>query len=165
MKLFTRLFLVGNLLLALTGAIRAFPSGQLQPGFLRHLFDVYGYLTSTARHHGFFAPGVVSSLQVDYVLYHAGAKVKAGHLTTDNLEVRHRLGNLFNKLWLKKEDVDLRRAIAASLAAKLFTAHSGADRVEIIVKAFVLPSLHTFKEGDRPFWETSYQGYFTKSEI
>jgi hypothetical protein len=126
---------------------------------------VYAYLSGVGNHYGFFAPGVKSQFRVDYVALRDGVAIATGDVQTRNSETKFRWHNAVENFWLSQDKESLRRSQAASLAGKVLAQHPQAQSVRLTVKAFVLPSLSEYAEGQRPSWEEHYAVTFRRQEV
>ena len=129
---------------------------------LARALTLYAYLSGTGSYFGFFAPGVISQLQVKYDLLREGQPLSSGVIGSENPEISLRLHNLVQQFWNASKRPEVRRALATSLAGSLLSASPSADEVRITLRAFVLPSMSQYRDGMRPNWETSYVGTFRR---
>lgn len=125
--------------------------------------DYYGFVSGSSNHFGFFAPGVVSQFRVVYKLKdREGTIFKERNLNSGNIETSFRFHNMIENFWLKENEAPLRRALTASWAAKLFSTHSEAKNIEILVEAYVIPGMAQYRSGERPHWIKHYSANYTR---
>ena len=116
--------------------------------------------TGSNASYGFFAPGVGSQMQANFVLIDAHGKewtdTLEGHMTREaQLRVRGSISRVL-------EDQELIHKLSASWAATMFGRHPTAKTVVISIEIYELPTMEEYAQGQRPQWETVYMEPFDR---
>lgn len=123
----------------------------------------YAALTGAGNSYGFFAPYVGTQLRLT-------CEVRAGRWRdrivvpppAANHEVALRLAEMVAIFW--QEDEAQRRALAASVAGRMFALHPEAESVAVLLDVYDLPSMKTYREGKRPSYALHYLARFVTEE-
>jgi hypothetical protein len=124
----------------------------------------YDALSGAGDSYSFFAPTVGPQLRARFVL-----STPQGERTEETLEkgksreVGFRLGNLAGTIYLAGERTALRRAFLGALAANRFGAHPSANRVQVTIEEWVMPTMADYRLGTRPRWRFLYEAMFVRT--
>jgi hypothetical protein len=83
--------------------------------------------------------------------------------TGKSREVGFRLGNLAGTVYIAGQRTDLRRAFLGALAASRLGVHPEADRVQVTLEEWVMPSMTEYRVGARPRWRTLHDATFVRA--
>lgn len=124
----------------------------------------YCAFTGADRQFGFFAPNVGSQLRGEFDLTDSKGNVTTRHLEEGvNREAQLRISNLISIFWDQVDDKDLRRAMAASMAAKMYNRYPDTKEVVVRYEAYELPPMPLWVEGARPYWKPFYRTKFVRN--
>jgi len=124
----------------------------------------YDGLSGAGDSYSFFAPAVGPQLRARFTL-----ETKEGELSEETLEtgksreVGFRLGNLAGTVYIASERTDLRRAFLGALAASRFGAHPEANRVNVTIEEWVMPTMADYRLGTRPHWRSLHEATFVRT--
>jgi len=124
------------------------------------LFSVlrtYRNLSGSFRDYTFFAPAVASDLKVAFVLEDTAGRSTVTSFSAKNAEIGFRYNCIIASCLRDAKGRDL---FAQSWAALMLGRRDGADRVTVIAKALVVPTMEESRRGRRPEWKTVYAGLF-----
>lgn len=152
-------FALTQLLLVIVGAnqwVNWEKLGKLGAGL-----SFYSDMTGASSGYGFFAPGVGSQLRAKFEVFQEGVPpqevlLETGHSQESDL----RVGNIVGWFWREDSTRDLKRAMAASWAGKMFGRFPKADQVVVRVESYELVSMKEYREGKRPGWKPFYRATF-----
>jgi hypothetical protein len=82
--------------------------------------------------------------------------------TGKNREVGFRLGNLAGTIYIVAKRTDLRRAFLGALAASRLGAHPEANRVQVDIEDWVMPTMAEYRLGARPRWRSLHGATFVR---
>jgi hypothetical protein len=119
----------------------------------------YGALSGSDNTFGFFAPHVAPEFHLQFTITSADGRVweePANRGVTREASLR------FDSMTSLFAFDDLQPRIAASWAAALFGRYPDATRVEMLVEAEDMPTMESFRDGNRPEWDTIYTGDFSR---
>ena len=132
--------------------------------------EAYGGLSGANSGYGFFAPGVSSQLGARFdVVDGDGATTEASLATGTSHEADIRAGNIIDQFASVDDEEDeesasrVRRALAASLAGKMFGRHPDAAAVVVRLETFTPVSMEAWRGGERPRWQPLYAAKFIHS--
>jgi hypothetical protein len=154
----------GHLSLVTLGA----SSVSLHPlGLPGRLLEAYATLSGASSGYGFFAPGVSGQLVAHFDVIDAeGRRTAAALETGSSHEADLRVGNIIDQFWSEDEDAPgLSRALAASLAGKIFGRHPEAREVVVRLEHFEPVSMEAFRRGDRPRESPLYEARFVHHDL
>jgi hypothetical protein len=83
--------------------------------------------------------------------------------TGKSREVGFRLGNLAGTVYIVAQRTDLRRAFLGALAASRLGAHPEANRVQVTIEEWVMPSMAEHRRGARPHWSSLHDATFVRT--
>ncbi len=78
-------------------------------------------------------------------------------------EVGLRLGELVGTVYLAARRTDLRRAFFGALAANRLGAHPEANRVQVTIEEWVMPTMAEYRLGARPRWRSLHDATFVRT--
>lgn len=125
---------------------------------------LYDELSGAGESYSFFAPKVGPQLRARFVL-----TTPRGDRSEDTLEagksreVGFRVGNLAGTIYIAAKRTDLRRAFLGSLAANQFGAHPEADRVQVDIQDWQMPTMAEYRAGARPRWHSLHDATFVRT--
>jgi hypothetical protein len=82
--------------------------------------------------------------------------------TGKSREVGFRVGNLAGTIYIVAKRTDLRRAFLGALAASRFGAHPEANRVQVDIEDWVMPTMSEYRLGARPWWRSLHDATFVR---
>ncbi len=82
--------------------------------------------------------------------------------TGKSREVGFRVGNLAGTIYIAAKRTDLRRAFLGALAANQFGAHPEANRVQVDIEDWVMPTMAEYRLGARPRWRSLHDATFVR---
>lgn len=160
-----RLLLLGalgcHLALVIAGAahLTARPHGSVGRGL-----RFYDALSGAGDSFSFFAPAVGPQLRARVrLLTPRGEQIEETLETGKSREVGFRLGNLAGTVYIVARRADLRRAFLAALAASRLGAHPEANRVEVTIEEWEMPTMSEYRAGGRPRWRSLHEAAFVRS--
>ena len=129
--------------------------------------EEYGGLSGANSGYGFFAPGVGFQLGARFdVVDGDGVTTPASLATGTSHEADIRVGNIIDQFGTVEDEDDeeaaarVRRALAASLAGKVFGRHPEAVAVVVRLETFTPVSMKDWRGGERPRWSPLYTAKF-----
>jgi hypothetical protein len=133
------------------------------PRRLQTVLRIYQNFSGSFRDYAFFAPAVGTDLKAGFLLEKStGRESRFINFLAAGTEVRFRYNCI---LLASMRDQRARDLFAQSWSALVLGANPDMDRVTVMVKEFVLPSLRDFRRGQRPRWEAIYAGKFGRRDI
>jgi hypothetical protein len=147
---------LGHLGLVCAGALHADPGGA---GAVGRAAAYYSQLSGADNRYGFFAPKFEMTPLAMFEV-NEGDQSTTEVLETEasrdaDFRVRLTVGNA-----LFDEDGEWQRAMAASLAGKMFARHPTADSVVLRVLTYALPTMAEYRRGVSPGWDLAYEDTF-----
>jgi hypothetical protein len=82
--------------------------------------------------------------------------------TGKSREVGFRVGNLAGTIYIVAKRTDLRRAFLGALAASRLGAHPEANRVQVDIEDWVMPTMAEYRLGARPRWRSLHDATFLR---
>jgi hypothetical protein len=160
-----RLLLLGalgcHLALVVAGAADLTPRLRGTFGRGLHFYDV---LSGAGDSYSFFAPTVGPQLRARFTLSTPrGERCEETLETGKSREVAFRLGNLAGTIYVVARRTDLRRAFLGALAASRLGAHPEANRAQVTIEEWVMPSMAEYRLGERPRWRTLHDATFVRA--
>lgn len=124
----------------------------------------YDALSGAGDSYSFFAPEVGPQLRARFTLSTPqGNRFEETLETGKSREVGFRLGNLAGTVYIVGQRTDLRRAFLGALAASRLGAHPNADRVQVTIEEWVMPTMAAYRAGARPRWRPLHVATFVRS--
>ena len=124
----------------------------------------YDALSGAGDSYAFFAPTVGSQLRAAFTLSTPqGERIEETLETGKSREDSLRLGNLAGTIYAVANRTDLRRAFLGALAASRFGAHPEANRVQVNIEAWVVPTMAEYRLGARPRWRSLHDATFVRT--
>ncbi len=134
------------------------------PGALGRGLRFYDALSGAGDSYSFFAPAVGPQLRARFtVSTPQGGRSEETLETGKSREVGFRLGNLAGTVYIVAKRTDLRRAFLAALAASRFGAHPEANRVEVSIEEWEMPTMAEYRFGARPRWRSLQDATFVRT--
>lgn len=160
-----RLLLVGafssHLALVVAGAVHLTPRVHGPVGRGLRFYDV---LSGAGDSYSFFAPAVGPQLRARFTL-----STPRGERSDETLEagksreVGFRVGNLAGTIYIVAKRSDLRRAFLGALAANRLGAHPEANRVQVDIEDWVVPTMAEYRLGTLPQWRSLHDATFVRT--
>jgi hypothetical protein len=126
-----------------------------------HFYDA---LSGAGDSYSFFAPAVGPQLRARFILSSArGEPFEETLEAGKSREVGFRLGNLAGTIYIVAARTDLRRAFLGALAANRLGAHPEANRVQVSIEEWVMPTMAEYRLGARPRWHALHEATFTRT--
>jgi len=159
-----RMFLVGffscHIALVVAGAAHLTSSVH---GPVGRGLRFYNALSGAGDSYSFFAPTVGPQLRAGFILStprgeHIEETLEAGK----SREVILRLRNLAGTIYVVAQRPDLRRAFLGALAASRLGAHPEANRVQVDIEDWVMPTMAEYRLGVRPRWRSLHDATFVR---
>jgi hypothetical protein len=124
----------------------------------------YDALSGAGDSYSFFAPTVGPQLRAGFILStpqgeHIEETLEAGK----SREVSLRLGNLAGTIYVVAKRTDLRRAFLGALAASRLGAHLEANRVQVDIEEWAMPTMAEYRVGARPRWRSLHDATFVRT--
>jgi hypothetical protein len=142
-------------------------AAQLTPrlhGPVGRALRFYDALSGAGDSYSFFAPTVGPQLRAAFVLSTPhGEHLEETLETGKSREVSLRLGNLAGTIYVVGERTDLRRAFLGALAAGRLGAHREANRVQVDIDEWVMPTMAEYRLGARPRWRSLHEATFLRT--
>src|SRR4051812_19650077 len=156
MRSLKRLLLIGalgcHLGLVIAGAAHLTASAQAPVASGLRFYDA---LSGAGDSYSFFAPAVGPELRARFILTtRQGTRSEEVLGAGKNREVGFRLGTLAGTVYVLTKRTDLRRAFLGALAANRFGAHPEANRVQVSIDAWEMPTMAEYRIGLRPRWRS-----------
>ena len=149
--------------LALVGAGAAHLTSRLH-GVLGAGSRFYDALSGAGDSYSFFAPAVGPELRTRFTLFTPqGERFEETLETGKSREVGFRLGNLAGTVYIVARRTDVRRAFLGALAASRLGAHPGANRVQVTIEEWVMPTMSEYRVGARPRWRSLHDATFVRT--
>jgi hypothetical protein len=124
----------------------------------------YDALSGAGESFAFFAPAVGPQLRAQFTLSTPeGARFEEALETGKSREVGFRLGNLAGTIFLAAKRTDLRRAFLGALVANRLGEHPEANRVQVRIEEWVMPTMAEYRAGARPTWRALHEATFLRS--
>jgi hypothetical protein len=124
----------------------------------------YSQLCGASNQYGFFSQDVGSMPRATFDVNEDGKTTTATLDTGASREADFHVALLVNSILGVDEDEEMERAIAASMAGKIFARHPTAESVTMRAQSYVLPTMAEYRNGARPAWEVFYEGTFSPRE-
>jgi hypothetical protein len=125
------------------------------------LLHEYGLLSGAESGYGFFATGAGSELRVRFdVIDGEGRETTTSLEEAASHEADLRIGSIIGMFQWEDDEPAMPRALAASLAGKIFARHPGAYKVVVRLESFKPPTMADFRRGIRPQWTSVYAATF-----
>jgi hypothetical protein len=142
-------------------------AAQLTPrlhGPLARGLRFYDALSGAGDSYSFFAPSVGPQLRARFTLSTPrGERTEETLETGKSREVGLRLGNLAGTAYIVAKRTDLRRAFLGALAANRLGAHPEADRVQVTIEEWIMPTMAEYRLGARPWWHSLHEATFMRT--
>jgi hypothetical protein len=160
-----RLLLVGafscHLAVVVAGAAHLIPRLHGPVGRGLRFYDA---LSGAGDSYSFFAPTVGPQLRARFTLSTPqGERSEETLETGKSREVGFRLGNLAGTIYIVARRTDLRRAFFGALAASRLGAHPEANRVQVNIEEWVMPTMAEYRRGAWPRWRSLYDATFVRT--
>jgi hypothetical protein len=160
-----RRFLVGafscHLALVVAGAAHLTPRLHGPVGRGLRFYDA---LSGAGDSYSFFAPTVGPQLRASFILSTPqGEHIRETLETGKSREVSFRLGNLAGMIYVVAKRDDVRRAFLGALAASRLGAHREANRVQVDIEEWVMPTMPQYRFGARPRWCSLHEATFVRT--
>jgi hypothetical protein len=147
-----------HLLLVASWATGLLPPAM--PGTGGKALRLYGALTGADNRFGYFAPEVGPELRLDLTAEAGGRPAPpVALIEARGREAELRAGTVVSTFAYQP----LRREMARSLAARVFSRHPNATAVNVHVEVCELPTMAEYRAGVRPRWKTGYQARFVRA--
>jgi hypothetical protein len=124
----------------------------------------YDALSGAGDSYSFFAPAVGPQLRARFIV-----STPQGEYFEETLdagksrEVGFRLGNLAGTVYVLAQHEDLRSAFLGALAASRFGAHPEANRVQVSIEEWEMPTMAEYRVGVRPRWRSLHDATFVRT--
>jgi hypothetical protein len=82
--------------------------------------------------------------------------------TGKSREVGFRLGNLAGTIYIVAKRTDLRATFLGALAASRLGVHPEANRVQVDIEYWVMPTMAEYRLGARPRWRSLHDATFVR---
>src|SRR3954470_17027094 len=123
----------------------------------------YDVLSGAGDSYSFFAPAVGLQLRARFTLFTPqGQRSEETLETGKSREVGFRVGNLAGTIYIAAKRTDLRRAFLGALAANRLGAHPEANRVEVDIEDWVMPTMTEYRLGARARWRSLHDATFVR---
>jgi hypothetical protein len=150
----------GHLALVVAGAAHLTSRVHGHAGRCLRFYDA---LSGAGDSYSFFAPAVGPQLRARFTLTNAKGEHSDETLETGaSREAGFRLGNVAGTVYVMAQEPRLRRAFLGALAASRFNAHPEADRVQVIIEEWVVPTMAEYRGGARPHWRWLHDATFVR---
>ncbi len=124
----------------------------------------YDALSGAGDSYSFFAPRVGPQLRARFVLSTPlGERSEETLESGKSREVGFRLGNLAGTVYLVANRTDVRRAFLGALAANRLGAHPEANRVQVNIEEWLMPTMAEYRLGARPRWRSVHEATFVRT--
>jgi hypothetical protein len=124
---------------------------------------IYDLLSGAGESYSFFAPSVGPQLRARFTLSTPqGERSEETLETGKSREVGFRVGNIAGTIYIVAKRTDLRRAFLGALAASRFGAHPEANRVQVDIEDWVMPTMAEYRLGARPRWHSLHDATFVR---
>jgi hypothetical protein len=124
----------------------------------------YDALTGAGDSYSFFAPAVGPQLRARFILSTPREERSEETLeAAKSREVGFRLGNLAGTVYIAAQRTDMRRAFLGALAANRLGEHPEANRVQVSIEAWSMPTMAEYRGGARPRWRSLHDATFVRS--
>lgn len=136
---------------------RGTPEG---PGEWRSIARTYQNVSGTFRDYTFFAPAVASDLRAGFFV----EGEEEGRSTFVSVAARNReIGFRYNCIVAScMRDLAGRDLFARSWAALVLGSHPEARSTTVVVEAYDVPTMESYRQGQRPQWDLVYAGTFAR---
>jgi hypothetical protein len=151
----------GHLALVAAGAAHLTSRAHGSAGSALRFYDA---LSGAGDSYSFFAPAVGPQLRARFTISTPDGERSEETLESGkSREVGFRMGNLAGTVYVAAQRTDLRRAFLGALAASCLGAHPRADRVEVTIEEWVMPTMAEYRRGARPRWSSLYDAAFVRT--
>ena len=124
----------------------------------------YDALSGAGDSYSFFAPAVGPQLRARFIVSTPlGDRFEETLEDGKSREVGFRVGNLAGTVYIAAERTDLRRAFLGALAASRLGAHPEANRVQVIIEEWEMPTMAEYRVGARPRWRSLHEATFVRT--
>jgi hypothetical protein len=124
----------------------------------------YDALSGAGDSYSFFAPAVGPQLRARFTISTPrGERFEETLEAGKSREVGFRVGNIAATIYIAAKTTALRRALLGALAANRFGAHPEADRVDVSIEEWVMPTMAEYREGARPRWRSLHEASFVRT--
>lgn len=130
------------------------PSRPLSAALLLYL-----NLSGSFRDYTYFAPNVGGDVKAAFLLEDPAGRARLVEFSSENREVDFRYDCIIHAAMWDEAGRDIH---AQSWAALLLGNEAGAERVTVMVRQLEMPSMESYRRGERPRWETVYAGEFAR---
>lgn len=134
--------------------------GSPAPGLVESWLRLYQNLSGSFRDYRFFAPSVASDTKAGFLLQNAAGEYRLVNFSAPNREIGFRYSCIIATM----RDQRAQDLFARSWAAFLLGNDSTAQKVVVMVKAFMVPTMAEYREGSRPEWRLVYGGEFERTD-
>jgi hypothetical protein len=153
--------LAGHLALVVAGA--AHLTSRVH-GPVGRALRFYDSLSGAGDSYSFFAPAVGPQLRARFNLASPqGERSEETLETGKSRDVGFRLGNLAGTVYIVARRTNLRRAFLGALAANRLGAHPDADRVQVTIEEWEMPTMAEYRGGARPRWRALNEATFVRT--
>jgi hypothetical protein len=137
---------------------------SLVQGPARRGLRFYDALSGAGDSYSFFAPSVGPQLRARFALSTLrGERFEETLETGRSREAGFRLGNIAGTIEIVSKRIDLRRAFLGALAASRLGAHPEANRVQVTIEEWVMPTMAAYRRGARPRWRWLHDATFVRT--
>ena len=128
---------------------------------------IYGAVSGSDSHYGFFAPEVGPQIRVVFLLTDANGKTRSETPGEGlNPEASLRAGSTTSVFNAPEMDDATRKALLASWADGMFAKHPDVEKVTIRLEIFDPLTMSEYQQGKRPAWKLMQQfGPFDRGEM
>jgi hypothetical protein len=125
---------------------------------------LYDALSGAGDSYSFFAPAVGPQLRARFTLSTPqGGRSEETLEAGKSREVSFRLGNVAGTAYALAGSIELHRAFLGALAADRFGAHSEANRVQVTIEEWEMPTMAEYRVGARPRWRSLQDATFVRA--
>jgi hypothetical protein len=150
-----------HLLLVVSGAAHLVSHLHRPVGRAIRVYDAW---TGAGDSYSFFAPAVGPQVRARFTVYTPnGERFEETLEAGKSREVGFRVGNIAATVYIAGKNPELRRALLGALAASRFGAHPEADRVEVSIEQWAMPSMAEYRGGARPAWRSLHEATFERA--
>jgi len=124
----------------------------------------YDALSGAGDSYSFFAPSVGPQLRARFALSTPrGERFEETLENGKSREAGFRLGNIAGTIEIVSNRTDLRTAFLGALAASRLGAHPEANRVQVIIEEWVMPTMAEYRRGVQPRWRWLHDATFVRT--
>lgn len=132
-------------------------------GWLGKVILTYGTFSAANSGYGYFAPNVGTEFKARFAITDRSGAHYTDSLESDlSDEANIRVANMFTLFRETLKDQSFQRGLVASWAGKMFERHPTADKVEVTVSLYNLPTMTEYHAGQRPSWKDIYVADFQR---